>query len=95
MHDGILRREGTVAELTAEGITTVRFVPPGAVDDIPVPVTGTENGLVVIRTRTVQRDVTALMAWADAHGHELARFSVRESGLDDIFQALGTGRDTA
>ena len=90
MHAGTLRREGTVAELTAEGTTTVRFVPPGAVDDIPVPVAGTENGLVVIRTRAVQRDVTTLMDWAAANGHELARFSVRESGLDDIFRALGT-----
>jgi ABC-2 type transport system ATP-binding protein len=89
MHAGTLRREGTVADLTANSVTTVRFVPPGAVDDIPVPVSGTENGLAVIRTRTVQRDVTALMAWADAQGHELARFSVHESGLDDVFRALG------
>ncbi|MEY9929292.1 ABC-2 type transport system ATP-binding protein [Catenulispora sp. GP43] len=90
MHGGTLRRQGTVAELTAEGTTTVRFVPPGAVADIPVPVTGTENGLAVIRTRAVQRDVTTLMLWAAEHGHELARFSVRESGLDDIFHAIGT-----
>ena len=94
MHAGVLRREGTVADLTAEGTTTVRFVPPGAVDDIPVPVAGTENGLVVIRTRAVQRDVAALMAWAASNGHELARFSVHESGLDDIFRALTTERTT-
>jgi ABC-2 type transport system ATP-binding protein len=95
MHAGTLRRDGTVADLTANSATTVRFVPPGAVDDIPIPVSGTENGLAVIRTRTVQRDVTTLMAWADAHGHELARFSVQEPGLDEVFRALATERTTA
>lgn len=95
MHAGALHREGTVADLTANSVTTIRFVPPGAVHDIPVPVSGTENGLVVIRTRTVQRDVTTLMAWADAHGYELARFSVQESGLDEVFRALGTEKSTS
>ncbi|HTJ69445.1 MAG TPA: ABC transporter ATP-binding protein [Actinospica sp.] len=90
MHAGNLRREGTVADLTANSVTTIRFVPPSAVDDIPIPVSGTENGLVVIRTRTVQRDVRTLNAWADAHGYELARFSVHESGLDEVFRALGS-----
>lgn len=95
MHAGTLQREGTVADLTADGVTTIRFVPPGAVDDIPIPVSGTENGLVVIRTRTAQRDVQTLMAWADAHGYELARFAVHESGLDEVFRALGSERTTA
>ena len=95
MHAGSLRREGTVADLTANSVTTIRFVPPGAVDDIPIPVSGTENGLVVIRTRTARRDVRTLTAWADAHGHELARFSVHESGLDEVFRALGSEGITA
>ncbi|GAA1960230.1 ABC transporter ATP-binding protein [Catenulispora subtropica] len=95
MHEGTLRREGTVADLTADGVTTVRFVPPGAVDAIPVAVTGTENGLVVIRTRTPQRDVATLMTWAAANGHELIRFSVSPSGLDDVFASLGAERTTA
>ena len=94
MYAGALHREGTVADLTANSVTTIRFVPPGAVDDIPIPVSGTENGLVVIRTRTVQRDVRTLMAWADAHGYELARFAVHESGLDEVFRALGSERRT-
>jgi ABC-2 type transport system ATP-binding protein len=95
MYAGALHREGTVADLTANSVTTIRFVPPGAVDDVPVPVSGTENGLVVIRTRTVQRDVRTLMAWADAHGYELARFAVHEQGLDEVFRALGSERTKA
>ena len=88
MHAGSIRREGTVADLTEGSVSTIRFVPPGAVDDIPIPLSRTENGLAVIETRQVQRDVTVLMAWAAANGYLLGRFTVRESGLDDIFRAL-------
>ncbi|ACU70815.1 ABC transporter related [Catenulispora acidiphila DSM 44928] len=88
MHAGSIRREGTVAELTEGGVSTIRFVPPGAVSDIPIPLARTENGLAVIETRQVQQDVTALMTWAAEHDHRLARFTVRESGLDDIFRSL-------
>ena len=88
MHAGSIRHEGTVADLTRGGVGTIRFVPPGAVSDIPVPVSGTENGLAVIETRQVQRDVTVLMAWAAEHAVSLERFTVREPGLDDVFRTL-------
>ncbi|MFD0638273.1 ABC transporter ATP-binding protein [Catenulispora yoronensis] len=89
MHAGSIRRQGTLGELTEGGVSTIRFVPPEAVQGLPLPLAGTENGLAVIETRDVQRDVAALLAWAAGHGHVLRRFSVRESGLDDIFRTLG------
>jgi len=88
MHRGTLRREGTVADLTAGATTTIRFVVPGAVDDLPLPVSRTENGLAVVETHDPQRDVGRLLAWADQGGHALERFSAHESGLDDVFRSL-------
>ena len=88
MHRGTLRREGTIADLTAGSTTTIRFVSPVAVDELPLPVSGTENGLVVVTTTDAQRDVAALLAWAEENGRRLDRFSTHESGLDDVFRAL-------
>ena len=88
MHRGTLRREGTVADLTAGSTTTVRFVAPVPLDDLPLPVARTENGLVVVETADPQRDVAALLAWASDAGHELERLSAHESGLDDVFRSL-------
>ncbi|ROS61522.1 ABC-2 type transport system ATP-binding protein [Frigoribacterium sp. PhB160] len=88
MHRGTLRREGTIADLTAGSTTSIRFVSPVAVAELPLPVSGTENGLVVVTTTDPQRDVAALLAWAAEHGHRLDRFGTHESGLDDVFRAL-------
>jgi ABC-2 type transport system ATP-binding protein len=57
MHRGTLRREGTIADLTAGSTTSIRFVSPVAVAELPLPVSGTENGLVVVTTTDPQRDV--------------------------------------
>ena len=88
MHRGTLRREGTIADLTAGSTTSIRFVSPVAVAELPLPVSGTENGLVVVTTTDPQRDVAALLAWAAEHGHRLDRFGTHESGIDDVFRAL-------
>jgi ABC-2 type transport system ATP-binding protein len=88
MHRGTLRREGTVADLTAGSTTSIRFVSPVAVADLPLTVSGTENGLVVVTTTDAQRDVAVLLTWATENGHRLERFATHESGLDDVFRAL-------
>jgi ABC-2 type transport system ATP-binding protein len=88
MHRGTLRREGTVADLTSGTTTSVRFAAPGALDDLPLPVARTENGLVVVETDDAQRDVAVLLAWAAASGVVLERFSTHESGLDEVFRSL-------
>jgi ABC-2 type transport system ATP-binding protein len=88
MHAGAIQREGTIAELTAGSTTTIRFVAPGAFDDLPLTVSGTENGLAVVETTATQRDLTTLLEWADQGRHVLDRLSVHESGLDDLFRSL-------
>ncbi len=88
MHAGTIRREGTVADLTAGSTTSIRFVAPAAIDDLPLPITRTENDLVVVETDDAQRDVATLLRWAADADHTLARFTVHESGLDDVFRDL-------
>jgi ABC-2 type transport system ATP-binding protein len=88
MHKGSIRREGTVADLTAGTTTSIRFVAPTPIDDLPLPITRTENDVVVVETDDAQRDVSVLMRWAADTDHTLARFTVHESGLDDVFRDL-------
>ncbi|WP_423919508.1 ABC transporter ATP-binding protein [Frigoribacterium sp. 2-23] len=89
MHRGSIRREGTVAELTAGATTTIRFVSPCPLDELPLAAAGTENGLAVIPTDDPQRDASVLLTWASERGFALDRFSTHETGLDDVFRLLG------
>ncbi len=90
MHQGVLKREGTLAELVAAEPSHIRFVaPPGA--DLPLPITATEHGLVVVTTDDLQGDLTALLAWADRGGHRLDQLSATSSSLDDLFRDLTIG----
>lgn len=88
MHQGVLQREGTLAELNAGTVTTLRFTVPGAWADLPLAVTRTENGLAVVESDDPQRDITTLFTWAAQHGHRIDRFSAQQAGLDDIFRSL-------
>lgn len=88
MHRGRIRREGTVADLTAGSTTSIRFVAPGPLDGLPLEVARTENDLVVIETDDAQRDLGALLGWAADADRPLARLTVHESGLDDVFRDL-------
>ncbi|MCU1410188.1 MAG: transporter related [Rhodoglobus sp.] len=90
MHGGVLQREGTLAELVAAEPSHIRFVaPPGA--DLPLPISSTEHGLVVVTTDDLQGDLTALLAWADRGNHRLDQLSAASSSLDDLFRDLTTG----
>jgi ABC-2 type transport system ATP-binding protein len=88
MHGGRIRREGTVAELTAGSTTSIRFVAPGPIDGLPLPVSRTENDVVVVETDAPQRDLGVLLGWAADADRTLARLTVHESGLDDVFREL-------
>ena len=43
-----------------------------------------------MRTRDLQRDLTALLGWAAAHGVALDRIDARHASLDDVFRGVGT-----
>ena len=77
MHKGVLKREGTLAELVAA--------------EPPLPIPATAHGLVVVTTDDLQGDLTALLAWADRGGHRLDQLSATSSSLDDLFRDLTIG----
>jgi ABC-2 type transport system ATP-binding protein len=87
MHKGTLEREGTLAELVENQPAHISFVAPPAVD-LPLAVTATTNGLTRIDTDDLQRDLTALLTWAERAGHRLDRLTATSSSLDDVFRSL-------
>jgi ABC-2 type transport system ATP-binding protein len=87
LHQGELRREGTVAELVSGLASRIEFVAPPGVT-LPLAVTSTLNGLSRIESTDVQRDMAVLLDWADRGGHRLERLSTTTSTLDDVFRAL-------
>jgi len=88
MHDGTIRREGTVAELSGDRGSTLSFVPPVPLDELPLPVARTENDLVVVETTDLQGDLGTLTAWAASRGVPLDRLATGTRGLDEVFREL-------
>lgn len=86
MHEGQLRREGTVGELTRALPAVISFtLPPGA----PKPPTvGALNGGFHIETFNLQEDLHRLLDWAHRSGVELHELSAGPTRLDDVFRSL-------
>jgi ABC-2 type transport system ATP-binding protein len=84
----VLEREGTLAELVADQPSRISFVAPPGVE-LPITVTRTDNGLSIVDSSDLQRDLTILLAWADRAGHRLDLLSASTSNLDDLFRSLG------
>ena len=93
MHNGVLEREGTLAELVASEQSYIRFIAPAGVT-LPLEISSTSNGLVTVNTTDIQRDLTALLGWASAGGHTLEQLSASQSSLDDVFRNLSAGTGT-
>ena len=87
MHRGELVREGSISELVAGELSHIRFVAPGALTP-PLTVTSTENGVSIVDTDDLQRDLTILLAWADRENVRLDQLSATSSSLDDVFRTL-------
>ena len=86
MHQGTLRREGTVGELTQTLPSIISFaLPPGA----PKPPTlGALNGGFHIETFHLQQDLHRLLEWAHGAGVELQGLEAGPTRLDDVFRTL-------
>jgi ABC-2 type transport system ATP-binding protein len=86
MHEGALRREGTVAELTHSLPSVISFaLPPGAPEP---PTVGALDGAFRIETFTLQHDLHRLLVWAQDAGVELQELQAGPTRLDDVFRAL-------
>ena len=86
MHEGELRREGTVAELTHTLPSVISFaLPPGAPTP---PVAGARDGGFHVETFHLQQDLHRLLSWAEDAGIELLDLTAGPTRLDDVFRAL-------
>lgn len=86
MHEGRLRREGTVAELTQALPSVITFVLPSGAPEPPT--VGALNGAFHIETFHLQDDLHRLLVWAHDHGVELEKLEAGPTRLDDVFRAL-------
>ena len=86
MHEGELRKEGTVAELTRTLPSVISFaLPPGA----PAPpVAGARDGHFHVETFHLQQDLHRLLGWAEDADVELLDLTAGPTRLDDVFRAL-------
>lgn len=88
MHQGTFRHQGTVAELTRTLPASIQFtLPPGS----PAPprhVAGADEGVYLIETTELQRELKRLLDWADDHAVELVDLSAAPTRLDDVFRAI-------
>jgi ABC-2 type transport system ATP-binding protein len=86
MHDGMLQRTGTVAELTRTLPARITFaLPPGSPEP---PIVGAVNGAFHVETLDLQSDLHRLLDWAHRAGVELQELEAGPTSLDDVFRAL-------
>lgn len=87
MHEGALRMQGTVSELTQTLPGTISFIPHGN-GSLPLQSSLMNNGRRLIETHALQRDLHTLLAWADASGTELLDLEAGPTRLDDVFRSV-------
>jgi ABC-2 type transport system ATP-binding protein len=97
LHEGRIVRVGTVAEITAEAPSTIRFRHPEdtGLPDLPVlPGAGVtrHEGTVTVVSDDVQRDLGTLLAWAAEHGLRLDRLEARAASLESVFLDIAADR---
>jgi ABC-2 type transport system ATP-binding protein len=87
MHEGALRAQGTVAELTRALPSGIRFslAPAGPTPPRAARVSGQSY---LIETFELQTDLKQLLDWSDAHSVELIGLSAAPTRLDDVFRAI-------
>lgn len=86
MHQGTLRRQGTVAELTQTLPSVISFALPAGSPEPPI--TGALNGAFHVETFSLQEDLYRLLGWAHDAGVQLRELQAGPTRLDDVFRAL-------
>ncbi|TYP89015.1 ABC transporter ATP-binding protein [Blastococcus xanthinilyticus] len=90
MHQGTLRQQGTVSELTRALPASIQFsLPPGTATP-PMHSAPVSGNAYVVETFDMQRDLKQLLDWADDHAVELLGLSAAPTRLDDVFRAVGS-----
>jgi len=84
LHEGTLRREGTVAELMRSLPSVISFaLPPGAPEP---PIVGALNGAFHVETFNLQLDLHRLLVWAHDHSVQLLQLRADPPRLDDVLR---------
>ncbi|WP_022929393.1 ABC transporter ATP-binding protein [Patulibacter americanus] len=94
---GRIARTGTMAELVAGLNGTISFAlpddldprtPPPDLPDLAGSVERARDGVVVITTDQLQRDLSVVLGWAADRDLTLERLHASESSLDDVFAGV-------
>jgi ABC-2 type transport system ATP-binding protein len=88
MHQGVFRRQGTVAELVESLPSSIRFSLPAASPPPPTGSVPATDGSYLIESLDLQRDLEQLLDWARTHTVELGGLTAAPTRLDDVFRAV-------
>ncbi len=89
MHEGSLRMQGTVGDLTRTLPGTITFgLEETAVPDLPLESSPTAAGTRLIRTQALQEDLRTLLNWAETRGTVLHDLAAGPTRLDDVFRSV-------
>lgn len=88
MHEGSLRAQGTVAELTGALPSSIRFSLAPTAPAPPLRSAEVSGRSYLIETFELQADLKRLLDWSDAHAVELIGLSAAPTRLDDVFRSL-------
>jgi ABC-2 type transport system ATP-binding protein len=89
MHDGLIVREGTLADIVAEAPSRISFVRPAdlALADLDLPeTTVTLTDRMLIETRTLQDTLARVLAWAGTT--PLPQLEARSASLEQVFLSI-------
>lgn len=100
MHEGRIAIAGELDAILAEYPAMIQFDLPDAalrgnlptLAGEPVASAAARPERVEIRTSELQRDLTAVLAWADAESVALGRLKAQHASLEDVFQRISSGR---
>ena len=89
MHDGLIAREGTLADIVADTPARITFARPARLDPNTLHAPGariTVSDDVLIETTTLQRTLAQVLAWA---GDEpLTHLNARAASLEQVFLSI-------
>jgi ABC-2 type transport system ATP-binding protein len=89
MHQGTLRHQGTVSDLTRTLPASIQFALPQGSPTPPIQSAPMADGTFLIETFQLQQDLKLLLDWAQANSLELSGLSAAPTRLDDVFRAIG------